>query len=105
MANEDINGAINYLKAYRKIDEKTHNMSPKDSVAYFATNKCLKYWDMAIQALEQGDILQEIWNKTYGLHPINRGDNDYANGVYDGMCRVIDIVCNTIDSKIKELSE
>lgn len=49
--------------------------------------------------------LQEIWNKTYGLHPINRGDNDYANGVYDGMCRVIDIVCNTIDSKIKELSE
>lgn len=53
MANEDINGAINYLKAYRKIDEKTHNISPKDSVAYFATNKCLKYWDMAIQALEQ----------------------------------------------------
>ena len=60
---------------------------------------------MAIKALEQGDILQEIWNKTYRLHPINRGDNDYANGVYDGMCRVIDIVCNTIDSKIKELSE
>lgn len=60
---------------------------------------------MAIKALEQGDVLQEIWNKTYGLHPINRGDNDYANGVYDGMCRVIDIVCNTIDSKIKELSE
>lgn len=49
--------------------------------------------------------LQEIWNKTYGLHPINRGDNDYANGVYDGMCRIIDIVCNTIDSKIKELSK
>ena len=60
---------------------------------------------MAIKALEQGDVLQEIWNKTYRLHPINRGDNDYANGVYDGMCRVIDIVCNTIDSKIKELSE
>ena len=60
---------------------------------------------MAIKALEQGDILQEIWNKTYRLHPINRGDNDYANGVYDGMCRVIDIICNTIDSKIKELSE
>ena len=60
---------------------------------------------MAIKALEQGEVLQERWNKTYGLHPINQGDNDYANGVYDGMCRVIDIVCNTIDSKIKELSE
>lgn len=53
----------------------------------------------------QCEVLQEIQNKTYRLHPINRGDNDYANGVYDGMCIVIDIVCNTIDSKIKELSE
>ena len=64
----------------------------------------IEFTRMAIKALEQGDVLQEIWNKTYRLHPINRGYNDYANGVYDGMCRVIDIVCNTIDSKIKELS-
>ena len=65
----------------------------------------IEFTKLALKALEQGDVLQEIWNKTYRLHPINRGDNDYANGVYDGMCRVIDIVCNTIDSKIKELSE
>ena len=60
MSNEDINGAINYLKSYRKLDEKTHNMSPKDSVSYFATDKCLKYWDMAIKALKQYGALQEI---------------------------------------------
>ena len=63
MTNEDINGAINYLKSYRKLDENLHNMSPKDSVAYFATDKCLKYWDMAIEALEQEPKMGH-WVKT-----------------------------------------
>ena len=63
MANEDINGAINYLKLYRKSNEILHNMSPKDSVAYYATDKSLKYLDMAIKALEQEpktDVLDKI---------------------------------------------
>ena len=63
MANEDINGAINYLKVYRKMDEKLHNMSPKDSVSYFATNECLKYWDMAIKALETIPKYKDAYGK------------------------------------------
>lgn len=50
------------------------------------------------------EVLQEIKQKTYKLHPVKRGDNEYANGAYDGMCRVIDIVCDTIDAKIKEIT-
>ena len=50
------------------------------------------------------EVLQEIRQKTYKLHPVKRGDNEYANGAYDGMCRVIDIVCDTIDAKIKEIA-
>lgn len=103
MANEDINGAINYLKTYRKIDEKTHNMSPKDSVAYFATNKCLKYWDMAIKALEQGDVLREIRQEIAGFRDDAEIRYDHQLG-FDKIYayeRCIDL----IDSKIKELSE
>lgn len=51
MTNEE--QAIEYIKGYRELDENLHNISPKDSVSYYATDKCLKYWDMAIQALSQ----------------------------------------------------
>jgi len=51
--SKDIKNAIEYIKSYRKLDEDAHNMSPKDSRIYFETDICLKYWDMAIQALEQ----------------------------------------------------
>ena len=103
MANEDINGAINYLKTYRKIDEKTHNMSPKDSVAYFATNKCLKYWDMAIQALEQGDVLREIRQEIAEF----RNDAEIRYGHQLGFDKIYayERCIDLIDSKIKELSE
>ena len=47
----DIKDAILYLKSYRKMDEDLHNIAPKDSVSWFTTLKCLKYWDMAINAL------------------------------------------------------
>lgn len=92
MANEDINGAINYLKVYRKMDEKLHNMSPKDSVSYFATNECLKYWDMAIKALEQTGHCKECkwWKDSDGVFrrgigaesqcPINRKEVYEGNG-------------------------
>lgn len=52
MTNEDINGAIAYLKSYRKLDEKLYAISLKNSISYLATCKCLQYWDMAIMALE-----------------------------------------------------
>ena len=45
--------AIEYLKSYRILDENLHNIAPLDSVSYYATDICLKYWDMAIKALEQ----------------------------------------------------
>ena len=60
----DIEMAIEQVKSYKKIDENAHNMSPKDTVAYYATDKCLKYWDMAIKALEReqciADAIAEI---------------------------------------------
>ena len=83
--------------------DKIYELSDEVGSAY--VDVCLIDNELATERVIPIEVLEEIWNKTYRLHPINRGDNDYANGVYDGMCRVIDIVCNTIDSKIKELSE
>lgn len=45
--------AIEYIKKYRKLDEKLYNIAPKGTVSSNATKKCLKFWDMAIQALLQ----------------------------------------------------
>ena len=45
--------AIEYIKTYRKLDEDLYNTAPKGSVSFYATEKCLHYWDMAIEALEQ----------------------------------------------------
>ena len=53
MTREEREAAIAYIKGYRKLDEDLHNTAPKDSISYYATDKCLKYWDMAIQALSQ----------------------------------------------------
>jgi len=52
MKREERSKAIEYLKTYRKLDENLHNSAPIDSVSYYATDKCLKYWDMAIKALQ-----------------------------------------------------
>ena len=53
MTREEREAAIAYIKEYRKLDEDLHNAASKDSISYYATDKCLKYWDMAIKALEQ----------------------------------------------------
>ena len=53
MTREEREAAIAYIKGYRKLDEDLHNTAPKDSISYYATDKCLKYWDMAIKALSQ----------------------------------------------------
>ena len=53
MKKEERSKAIEYLKSYRTLDENLHNMAPLNSVSYYATDICLKYWDMAIKALEQ----------------------------------------------------
>ena len=60
MTNEE--QAIEYIKRYRELDENLHNTSPKDSVSYYATDKCLKYWDMAIKALSQINDIKAIIN-------------------------------------------
>ena len=50
---EEISEAISYIKCYRKLDENLHDTAPKGSVGFYATEKCLHYWDMAIEALEK----------------------------------------------------
>lgn len=60
MTERERNDAIEYIKAYRKTDETLHKISPEGSRAFFATETCLKYWDMAIKALEQMDVLDKI---------------------------------------------
>lgn len=62
MTREEREAAIAYIKYYRKLDEDLHNTSPKDSVSYYATDKCLKYWDMAIKALSQINDIKAIIN-------------------------------------------
>ena len=50
---EEISEAVSYIKSYRKLDENIHNTAPKGSVGFYATEKCLHYWDMAIEALQK----------------------------------------------------
>lgn len=59
MTREEREAAIAYIKGYRKLDEDLHNTASKDSISYYATDKCLKYWDMAIQALEKENIYDD----------------------------------------------
>jgi hypothetical protein len=64
MTNKEIVDAISYIKSYRKLDENLHNTAPKGSMSFYATEKCLHYWDMAIKALEQEpneDVAKEIY--------------------------------------------
>ena len=64
--------AIEYIKRYRKLDEKLYDTAPKGTVSSNATKKCLEFWDMAIKALEQEP-------KTG--HWINTGN--YYTGAYE----------------------
>ena len=50
---EEISEAISYIKSYRKLDEYLYDIAPKGSEGFYATKKCLRYWDMAIEALEK----------------------------------------------------
>ena len=63
---EEISEAVSYIKSYRKLDENIHNTAPKGSVGFYATGKCLHYWDMAIEALEKDQSNQKTghWIKT-----------------------------------------
>ena len=60
MTREEREAAISYLETYRKIDEELFKISPQNSVAHHAAAQCLKYWDMAIEALKQEPILDKI---------------------------------------------
>ena len=44
--------AIEYISRYKEQDEELHKIAPKNSMSYYATGKCLEYWDIAIEALE-----------------------------------------------------
>ena len=54
--SEEIKNAIEHIKRYRRMDIELYIKAPKDSIAYVSTGICLKYWDMAIQALEQTQL-------------------------------------------------
>ena len=60
MTREEISEAVSYIKTYRKLDENLHNTAPKGSEGFYATEKCLRYWDMAIKALEQEPCGKDI---------------------------------------------
>lgn len=60
MTREEREAAISYLETYRKSDEELFKLSPQNSVAHHAAAQCLKYWDMAIEALEQQQPMVEI---------------------------------------------
>lgn len=50
-------------------------------------------------------LLKQIKTEIYNLHPIKRGDNDYANGAYDGQCWIIDKALKIIDKHTKRDKE
>ena len=60
MTREEREAAISYLETYRKMDEDLFKLSPQNSIAHHATAQCLKYWDMAIEALKKDPILDKI---------------------------------------------
>ena len=79
MTREEREAAITHIKGYRKLDENLHNTAPKDSISYYATAKCLKYWDMAIKALEQescedmvhiGTLHQVMWERDVAIEQL-----------------------------------
>lgn len=83
---EEISEAVSYIKAYRKLDENLHNTAPKGSVGFYATEKCLRYWDMAIEALEkdQSNPKTGHWVKfvVNGQHKIRCDMCDYTEAEY-----------------------
>lgn len=46
-------------------------------------------------------VIDDIRTEIYNLHPIKRGDNDYANGAYDGQCWILDKALYIIDKYTK----
>ena len=58
--------AIEYIKKYRELDEKLCNSVPKGTIASIAAEKCLEFWDMAIQALSSWEEYSDkLWKKAY----------------------------------------
>lgn len=53
MTREERREAIEYLKKYRELDKQLYQTAPFTSVSHSALVKCLRYWEIAIQALEQ----------------------------------------------------
>lgn len=74
--------AIEYIKAHRKLDENLYNLAPPNSVSLRATKKCLEYWDMAIQALEQEPVLDKIRAEIEQVaEEENKHDQKWAKGL------------------------
>lgn len=88
MTIEEREEAIAYIKVYRKLDEDLHNTSLKDSISYYATDKCLKYWNMAIKALEREHVLDKIRAEIANL---DDADYDYE-GYYKAVTDAIAII-------------
>lgn len=51
MAREEREEAIEYIKKFRELDAKLYQTVPFATVSKNALTKCLRYWDVAIEAL------------------------------------------------------
>ena len=80
MTKEEISDAVSYIKSYRRLDENLHNTTPKGSVSFYATEKCLHYWDMAIKALELVEYIEQRYEEE-----CNERREHYADGRYHSL--------------------
>lgn len=88
--------AIMYFKFHREIFcEDYLKKCPKDSIAYQATLKEQKFYDMAIKAIEQEPILDKIRAEIVDLGQRTMNDNR-ASGIW---------ACRDIIDKYKAESE
>ena len=78
--NIETKNVIEFIKSYRLAEEDLHNLAPKDTISYRATEKCLKYWDMVLTSLQLDPIeveaakLQKAYEEGY-----NKGKNEFFN--------------------------
>ena len=59
MTKEERKEAIEYLKKYREFDKLLYQTEPFTSISRNELVKCLRYWDTAIQTLEQEEPTSE----------------------------------------------
>lgn len=87
---EELGEAIEYIKKYREMDEKLYQTAPLGTVSETALTKCLRYWDMAIKALEQESVLDKIGAEIQ--ENINYNKRMNYQGIVAGLLLTLDII-------------